>query len=137
MQLAYLPDRKREYIIDDDAGSCASELSMEGRDDVTNLDELVKDYKRNRRRGMLGWFKLSVSSDMYFPVLLPSAWGVKVEIYFWTMVVVKIEKCRMTIVLLFQYSSTFYMYASLKLYFPKTYCCQRHSYLPVCFTVLP
>ncbi|XP_022768152.1 kinesin-like protein KIN-7C, mitochondrial isoform X2 [Durio zibethinus] len=57
-ELAYLPDRKREYIIDDDAGSCASELSVEGRDDVTNLDELVKDYKRNRRRGMLGWFKL-------------------------------------------------------------------------------
>ncbi|XVF36944.1 hypothetical protein REPUB_Repub19eG0102400 [Reevesia pubescens] len=58
MQLAYLPDRKREYIIDDDAGSSASELSVEGRDDVTNLDELVKDYKRNRRRGMFGWFKL-------------------------------------------------------------------------------
>ncbi|XVF64524.1 hypothetical protein PTKIN_Ptkin09bG0176200 [Pterospermum kingtungense] len=59
-ELAYLPDRKREYIIDDDddAGSCASELSVEGRDDATNLDELVKDYKRNRRRGMLGWFKL-------------------------------------------------------------------------------
>ncbi|KAK8354928.1 hypothetical protein V6Z12_A05G252500 [Gossypium hirsutum] len=57
-ELAYLPDRKREYMIDDDAGSCASELSVEGRDDVANLDELVKDYKGNRRRGMLGWFKL-------------------------------------------------------------------------------
>ncbi|XP_062159390.1 kinesin-like protein KIN-7C, mitochondrial [Alnus glutinosa] len=51
-ELAYLPDRKREYMIDDDA------LSMEGKGDVTNIDELVKDYKRNRRRGMLGWFKL-------------------------------------------------------------------------------
>ncbi|XP_004292710.1 PREDICTED: centromere-associated protein E [Fragaria vesca subsp. vesca] len=57
-ELAYLPDKKREYVIDDDALSYASELSVEGRDDVTNLDELVKDYKRNRRRGMLGWFKL-------------------------------------------------------------------------------
>ncbi|OMP11966.1 hypothetical protein CCACVL1_00192 [Corchorus capsularis] len=57
-ELAYLPDRKREYMVDDDAGSCASELSLEARDDVTNLDDLVKDYKRNRRRGMLGWFKL-------------------------------------------------------------------------------
>ncbi|XWS25109.1 hypothetical protein CRYUN_Cryun27aG0042700 [Craigia yunnanensis] len=57
-ELAYLPDRKRENIIDDDTGSCASELSVEGRDDVTNLDELLKDYKRNKRRGMLGWFKL-------------------------------------------------------------------------------
>lgn len=62
MQLAYLPDRKREYMIDDDVGSCASETSMEAREDVTNLEELVKDYKRNRRRGMLGWFKLKVSS---------------------------------------------------------------------------
>lgn len=57
-ELAYLPDRKREYIIDDDAGSCASGLSMDGGDEVTNMDELVKDYKRNRKRGMLGWFKL-------------------------------------------------------------------------------
>ncbi|XP_050365006.1 kinesin-like protein KIN-7C, mitochondrial [Argentina anserina] len=57
-ELAYLPDKKREYVIDDDALSYASEISVEGRDEVTNLDELVKDYKRNRRRGMLGWFKL-------------------------------------------------------------------------------
>ncbi|CAL8997106.1 unnamed protein product [Prunus brigantina] len=57
-ELAYLPDKKREYLVDDDAGSYASELSVEGRDEITNLDELVKDYKRNKRRGMLGWFKL-------------------------------------------------------------------------------
>ncbi|KAL9449777.1 hypothetical protein AB3S75_011661 [Citrus x aurantiifolia] len=57
-ELAYLPDRKREYIIDDDAGSYVSELSADARDDITNLDELVKDYKKSRRRGMLGWFKM-------------------------------------------------------------------------------
>uniref|UniRef100_A0A2N9F5H3 Uncharacterized protein n=1 Tax=Fagus sylvatica TaxID=28930 RepID=A0A2N9F5H3_FAGSY len=57
-ELAYLPDRKREYMIDDDTGSHASELSVEERVDVTNIDELVKDYKRNRKRGMLNWFKL-------------------------------------------------------------------------------
>lgn len=60
MQLAYLPDRKRECMIDDDIGSINSEVSADGRVDVTDLDELVKDYKRNRRRGMLGWFKLKV-----------------------------------------------------------------------------
>lgn len=65
MQLAYLPDKKREYVVDDDAQSYASELSVEGRDDVTNLDELVKDYKRNKRRGMLGWFKLKVSTHLF------------------------------------------------------------------------
>ncbi|XP_034675412.1 kinesin-like protein KIN-7E, chloroplastic isoform X2 [Vitis riparia] len=56
-ELAYLPDRKREYMIGDDTGSFDSEL-LEGRSDITYLDDLVKDYKRNRRRGMLGWFKL-------------------------------------------------------------------------------
>lgn len=60
MQLAYLPDRRREYMNDDEAESIDPEFSLEERDDVTNLDELVKDYKRNRRRGMLGWFKLRV-----------------------------------------------------------------------------
>ncbi|XP_048227360.1 kinesin-like protein KIN-7C, mitochondrial isoform X2 [Ricinus communis] len=57
-ELAYLPDRKREYVAEEDAGSYASELSADLGDDINNLDELVKDYKRNRRRGMLGWFKL-------------------------------------------------------------------------------
>lgn len=57
-ELAYLPDRKREYMTEEDVGSHASELSAERGDDITNLDELVNDYKRNRRRGMLGWFKL-------------------------------------------------------------------------------
>lgn len=68
MQLAYLPDRKREYIIDDDAGSYVSELSAEARDDITNLDELVKDCKKSRRRGMLGWFKMRVRSYTDCPV---------------------------------------------------------------------
>lgn len=64
MQLAYLPDRKREYMTEEDVGSHASELSAERGDDITNLDELVNDYKRNRRRGMLGWFKLRVSCTL-------------------------------------------------------------------------
>lgn len=69
-QLAYLPDRKREYMIDDDAGSYVSELSSEARDDITNLDELVKDFKKSKRRGMLGWFKMRVRSyiDSLFPL---------------------------------------------------------------------
>ncbi|KAK4481309.1 hypothetical protein RD792_012194 [Penstemon davidsonii] len=61
-ELAYLPDRKREYMVDDDAGSIDSELSVDGRSDATNLDEIVKDFKRSKRRGMLGWFKLKVKS---------------------------------------------------------------------------
>ncbi|XP_052736071.1 kinesin-like protein KIN-7E, chloroplastic isoform X5 [Vigna angularis] len=57
-ELAYLPDRKRESWINDDAGSHASVPSPEEKDDVINLDELGKDYKRSKRRGMLGWLKL-------------------------------------------------------------------------------
>lgn len=101
LQLAYLPDRKREYMIDDDAGSCASELSVEGRDDVTHLDELVKDYKRNRRRGMLGWFKLRVGSDIYLPVISSLAW--RVEFYLWTKVVIRVEKCTYSVSFCFIY----------------------------------
>ncbi|KAL2467750.1 P-loop containing nucleoside triphosphate hydrolase superfamily protein [Forsythia ovata] len=63
-ELAYLPDKKREYMIDEDAGSIDSEISMDGRGDVTNLDELVKDYKSNRRRGMLGWFKVKKPDNL-------------------------------------------------------------------------
>lgn len=54
-ELVYLPEKKRGMFIDDDAGSMDSEFSGNGR---ANLDELVKDYRKNRRRGMLGWFKL-------------------------------------------------------------------------------
>ncbi|XP_051150892.1 kinesin-like protein KIN-7C, mitochondrial [Andrographis paniculata] len=57
-ELAYLPDRKRGCVIDEDNGSVDSERSVDGKIDATNLDELVQDYKRNTRRGMLGWFKL-------------------------------------------------------------------------------
>lgn len=67
MQLAYLPDKKREYMIDDDVGSLDSELS-EGISDAIHLDDPVKDDKRNRRRGMLGWFKLRVSSFFFLPL---------------------------------------------------------------------
>ncbi|XP_010664196.1 kinesin-like protein KIN-7E, chloroplastic isoform X2 [Vitis vinifera] len=62
-ELAYLPNRKREYMIGDDTGSFDSEL-LEGRSDITYLDDLVKDYKRNRRRGMLGWFKLKKPENL-------------------------------------------------------------------------
>lgn len=61
LQLAYLPDRKREYVIEDDVASLDSEFSVEGRTDLSSLDESIKFDKKNRMRGMLGWFKLKVS----------------------------------------------------------------------------
>ncbi|KAL3504211.1 hypothetical protein ACH5RR_034052 [Cinchona calisaya] len=63
-ELAYLPDRKREYVIEDDSRSIESEVSVDGSTDITNIAELVKDYKRNRRQGMLSWFKLKKPENL-------------------------------------------------------------------------
>lgn len=64
MQLAYLPDRKRDYLFDDDVGSLDSELSAGAQCDSISLEELRKDYKKGKRRGMLGWFKLRVTCNL-------------------------------------------------------------------------
>ncbi|XP_020106536.1 kinesin-like protein KIN-7E, chloroplastic [Ananas comosus] len=70
-ELAYLPDRKREYTIeDDDVGSLDSDFSA-GRIDGSGIDEPIRFDKRNRRRGMLGWFKLRKPDQ--FPGLSPGA----------------------------------------------------------------
>ena len=63
LQLVYLPDRKREYFVDDDDISLDSELSLEGKLDANNPDESARFDKRNRKRGMLGWFKLKVLNN--------------------------------------------------------------------------
>uniref|UniRef100_A0A453C0J7 Kinesin motor domain-containing protein n=2 Tax=Aegilops tauschii subsp. strangulata TaxID=200361 RepID=A0A453C0J7_AEGTS len=57
-ELAYLPDRKREYSIEDDDISLDSEFSIEAKLDSNNSDEPARFDRRNRKRGMLGWFKL-------------------------------------------------------------------------------
>ncbi|XP_027329853.1 kinesin-like protein KIN-7C, mitochondrial [Abrus precatorius] len=57
-ELAYLPDKKRDTWFNEGTGSHTSVPSAEEKDDVTNLEELGKDYKRSKRRGMLGWLKL-------------------------------------------------------------------------------
>lgn len=56
----YLPDRKREYFVDDDDVSLDSELSLEGKLDLNNPEESARFGRRNHKRGMLGWFKLKV-----------------------------------------------------------------------------
>ncbi|CAL5027435.1 unnamed protein product [Urochloa decumbens] len=63
-ELVYLPDRKREYFADDDDISLDSELSLEGKLDSNNPDESAKFDRRNRKRGMLGWFKLKKSDQL-------------------------------------------------------------------------
>ncbi|KAF8762539.1 hypothetical protein HU200_009313 [Digitaria exilis] len=63
-ELVYLPDRKREYFVDDDDISLDSELSLEGKLDSNNPDESSRFDRRNRKRGMLGWFKLKKSDQL-------------------------------------------------------------------------
>ncbi|KAL5215542.1 hypothetical protein ABZP36_006943 [Zizania latifolia] len=63
-ELAYLPDRKREYSIEDDDLSLDSEFSIEGKLDSNNPDESLRFDRRNRKRGMLGWFKLKKSDQL-------------------------------------------------------------------------
>ncbi|XP_042010049.1 kinesin-like protein KIN-7C, mitochondrial isoform X2 [Salvia splendens] len=67
-ELAYLPDRKRESITDD-AGSVDSEISNDGRSDTANIDDLVRDYRKNRRRGMLDWFKVKKPENVFGTLL--------------------------------------------------------------------
>lgn len=57
LQLAYLPDRRRDYIFEDEDGH-ESELSLDGRSDNIISDDLFKGEKKTKRRSMLAWFKL-------------------------------------------------------------------------------
>uniref|UniRef100_A0A803LK18 Uncharacterized protein n=1 Tax=Chenopodium quinoa TaxID=63459 RepID=A0A803LK18_CHEQI len=59
-ELAHLPDRTRENAIccdDSGGGSLDPEVQIDGCANPTNLHEIVKDYKKSKRKGMLGWFK--------------------------------------------------------------------------------
>lgn len=69
-QLAYLPDRRKENMADDNARSTASEHFKEPRAGTSSLDEMTKDRKKNKSRGgMLGWLKLKVSSTLLRTIL--------------------------------------------------------------------
>ncbi|XP_010498629.1 PREDICTED: kinesin-like protein KIN-7C, mitochondrial isoform X2 [Camelina sativa] len=63
-ELAYLPDRRRENMTDDGAGSTVSENLKEPRDGNSSMDEMTKDKKRNKTRGMLGWLKMKKSDGL-------------------------------------------------------------------------
>ncbi|KAG7597862.1 Kinesin motor domain [Arabidopsis suecica] len=63
-ELAYLPDRRRENMADDGAVSTVSEHLKEPRDGNSSLDEMTKDRKKNKTRGMLGWLKLKKSDGV-------------------------------------------------------------------------
>ncbi|KAG2303520.1 hypothetical protein Bca4012_062267 [Brassica carinata] len=65
-ELAYLPDRRRENMADDNARSTVPERLREPRDGGTSsLDEMTKDRKKNKTRGgMLGWLKMKKSDGV-------------------------------------------------------------------------
>ncbi|KAG0463314.1 hypothetical protein HPP92_019383 [Vanilla planifolia] len=70
-ELAYLPDRKREYLNDEDTGSNDSDYSVDSRYAVNGLEERMKFEKMNRKKGVLDWFKLK--KPEHHPVVSPNA----------------------------------------------------------------
>lgn len=55
-------------MADDGAGSTVSEHLKEPRDgNSSSVDEMTKDRKRNKTRGMLGWLKMKVGSNLLDP----------------------------------------------------------------------
>lgn len=55
-ELAYLPNRRRDFMIEDD-DSHDSEFSMEGKGE-NSIEDSSKEEKKNKKHGMLNWFKL-------------------------------------------------------------------------------
>jgi centromeric protein E len=58
MQLAYLPNRRRDFMIEED-DSHDSEFSTEGKGE-NSIEDSSKEEKKNKKHGMLNWFKLRV-----------------------------------------------------------------------------
>lgn len=55
-ELAYLPNRRRDFMIEED-DSHDSEFSTEGKGE-NNIEDSFKEEKKNKKHGMLNWFKL-------------------------------------------------------------------------------
>ncbi len=66
VQLAYLPDKRRDLILEEDEEECqglADEGTTEGRGDYSGTDDNTQEEKKsNKKRGMLAWFKIRVRS---------------------------------------------------------------------------
>jgi centromeric protein E len=65
-ELAYLPDKRRDLILEEDEEECqglADEGTTEGRGDYSGTDDNTQEEKKsNKKRGMLAWFKIRVRS---------------------------------------------------------------------------
>jgi centromeric protein E len=65
-ELAYLPDKRRDLILEEDEEECqglADEGTTEGRGDYSITDDNTQEEKKsNKKRGMLAWFKIRVRS---------------------------------------------------------------------------
>lgn len=56
MQLAYLPYKRRDLILDDD--NVDLYVSLEGSTETA--DDTLKEEKKTRKHGLLNWLKLRV-----------------------------------------------------------------------------
>jgi len=55
-QLAYLPYKRRDMILDNENTDFFSPVEGYGE----SMDEVSKEEKKNRKHGLLNWFKLRV-----------------------------------------------------------------------------
>lgn len=63
MQLAYLPHKRRDLILDDE--NVELYVSLEGNAETT--DDALKEEKKTRKHGLLNWLKLRVYFVLFFP----------------------------------------------------------------------
>jgi centromeric protein E len=67
-ELAYLPDKRRDLILEEDEEECqglADEGTTEGRGDYSGTDDNTQEEKKsNKKRGMLAWFKIRKSESL-------------------------------------------------------------------------
>ncbi|XP_024544970.1 kinesin-like protein KIN-7C, mitochondrial [Selaginella moellendorffii] len=66
-ELAYLPDKRRGFIgdEDDELDVDLPELSSDGKSESANGDDVHKDDKKPKKRGMLGWFKTKKHEQLH------------------------------------------------------------------------
>ena len=60
MQLAYLPHKRRDLILDDE--NIDLYISPDGN--AENLDKTSKEEKKSRKNGLLNWLKIRVRKNI-------------------------------------------------------------------------
>lgn len=74
MQLAYLPYKRRDLILDEE--NIDLYVNLEGN--AATSDDSFKEEKKTKKHGLLNWLKLRVSCILF---LMPGNYNYMIEIY--------------------------------------------------------